>query len=69
MQSLDELGLADPVEADETNPALEAAAQDYLNQLRMQQMLNAWTGGRKSKHNAARAQRAKVRIAKRKAKR
>lgn len=68
MQSSDELlGLNEGQEIDSTE--LQSAAEQYLQQLRMQQMLKAWTRGNKSKHNAARALRAKSRISKRKSKR
>jgi hypothetical protein len=70
MQTSDELVTnltAEGQEIDSTE--LQKAADDYLNQLRMQQLFSQWSRSRTGKHNAARAQRAKTRIAKRKSKR
>lgn len=70
MQTSDELVTnltAEGQEIDSTE--LQKAADDYLNQLRMQQLFSQWSLPRTGKHNAARAQRAKTRIAKRKSKR
>lgn len=68
MLPIEETGLTQ-AEEEIDSTELSSAAESYLNQLRMQQLLSQWTAGRKSKHNAARALRAKTRIAKRKAKR
>lgn len=71
MQTSDELVTdlsADSQEIDSTE--LQKAANDYLNQMRLQQLMKQWSiGSRGGRHNAARAQRAKARIAKRKSKR
>lgn len=48
---------------------LQKAADGYLREFRMQQLFSQWLRPRVGKHNAARAQRAKARIAKRKSKR
>lgn len=57
-------------EGTETDSAeLQKVADDYLNQLSTQQLFSQWSRTRTSKHNVTRAQRAKARIAKRKAKR
>ncbi len=71
MQSSDELVTNLTAEGQEIDSAdLQKAADDYLNQLRMQQLFSQWgRGPRPGKHNVARAQRAKARIAKRKSKR
>ncbi|BBA65205.1 predicted ORF [Xanthomonas phage XacN1] len=70
MQTSDELVTDLTAEGKEIDSAeLQKAADDYLNQLRMQQLFSQWSRTRTGKHNAARAQRAKARIAKRKSKR
>ncbi len=70
MQTSDELVTNLTAEGQEIDSAeLQKAADDYLNQLRMQQLFSQWSRSRTGKHNAARAQRAKTRIAKRKSKR
>ncbi len=70
MQSSDELVTNLTAEGQEIDSAdLQKAADDYLNQLRMQQLFSQWRQQRPGKHNVARAQRAKARIAKRKSKR
>lgn len=70
MQTSDELVTNLTAEGQEIDSAdLQKAADEYLNQLRMQQLFSQWARTRNGKHNAARAQRAKARIAKRKSKR
>lgn len=70
MQTSDELVTNLTAEGQEIDSAeLQKAADDYLNQLLMQQLFSQWSLPRTGKHNAARAQRAKTRIAKRKSKR
>lgn len=70
MQTSDELVTNLTAEGQEIDSdELQKAADDYLNQLRMQQLFSQWSLPRTGKHNAARAQRAKTRIAKRKSKR
>lgn len=70
MQTSDELVTNLTAEGQEIDSAeLQKAADDYLNQLLMQRLFSQWSLPRTGKHNAARAQRAKTRIAKRKSKR
>ena len=54
---------------DSTDGTVVATEQDWLKRMEMMQMFQRWSAARKGKHNVARAQRAKSRIAKRKAKR
>ena len=51
------------------NVELKNMTDNYLSQLRMEHMIRQWGMPRAGKYNAARAQRAKARIAKRKSKR
>lgn len=70
MQTSDELVTNLTAEGQEIDSAeLQKAADDYLNQLRMQQLFSQWSRSRTGKHSTARAQAGAARVAKRKAKR
>ena len=69
MQSSDEL-VTDMTAAPEQDAETRAMIEQYLSNLRMQQAMHSWANRpTHSRHHAARAQRAKARIAKRKSKR